>query len=300
MTSPVGVIGLAYSGYDLQRADLNVMFAISEGLDTLPVVRGVDQLIPFRTGNLAQVRTGDRRSVVATGWVAGAAPAPEASYRAYLDGLKKVLDPTRLPDILVATLTDGTTRWINAVPRNMLGGEMVGYEMRPLSIEWEALDPYWYGSYGYMTLDAGHDLDEGDFLDGGAELIVAGSGDVLLDTGGSASVERVRIRFVGPSTGPIGVETVGAVPVGFQIARTLSAFECVEVNNVTRTVETLADATIALSWPSGAPRTSIRNQMTLSAGNLHGEYIRLPPGPVTLRVTGGASQTRILFTPSYQ
>lgn len=153
MSSPVGVISLAFRGYDLQRADLNVMFAITEGLDTLPEFRGQDQLIPFRTGRLPVPRTADRRPVVATGWVAGAAPAPETSYRAYLDGLKAVLDPTLAEAYLVATLPDGSVRWIKAKASNLIGGELIGHELRPMSIEWEALDPFWYSAYGIGTLD---------------------------------------------------------------------------------------------------------------------------------------------------
>lgn len=285
MTSAVAVIGLAFDDYDLQRPDLNVLFAITEGLDTLPAVRGADQLIPFRTGNLPSARIADRRSIVATGWLAGAAPAPELSYRAYLDGLKRVLDPTRPPAALRATLQDGSVRWINAVARSLIGGDMIGHEFRPMSIEWEALDPYWYSQWGTLTLDSGLYLDAGWYLDSSADVVITGTGPVVVDPLGTADVERVRVRFTGPSSGPVGLATQVVLPVGFSVARTLVAGEILEVDNYARTC--LLNG------------VSVRNLMNLWPGNQHGEYIRLPPGPTPLLAAGGAAETRVSFTTTW-
>jgi hypothetical protein len=292
MTSPVGVIGLAYDGYDLQRADLNVMFAITEGLDELPAVRGDDDLIPFRTGRLATTHTADHRPVVATGWVAGTSgipPAPDTSYRAYLDGLKQVLDPTRLPATLVATLTDGSTRWIPAVPRSLIGGEMVGHEFRPLSISWEALDPYWYGSNGYATLDSGLFLDDGHTLDEGAAVVVtptSASHELTVDTLGNADVQRVLVSFTGPSVAGPGIEVVTPDGlVGFTYVPALTAGQTLTVDNDDRTVVVAS--------------VSQRASLALMGANRHGEYVRLGPGANTVRILGYPASARILFIPTY-
>jgi hypothetical protein len=204
--------------------------------------------------------------------------------RVYIDGIKAKLEPTGLPRTLVATLEDGSKRWINAVPRNLLPGDGWGSDFRSFSIEWEALEPYWYGSFGVLTLDTGYLLDGGESLDSGTEVILTDS--AFIDTQGTADIERVRIRFIGPSTGPVGLQATGiAAPVGFSVARTLAAGEVLEVDNQARTA--LLDG------------VSVRSLMTLLPGNSHGEYLRLPPGPTTLYATGGAAQTRVLFTPTY-
>lgn len=155
MTSPVAIVGLTFRGYDPQRPDLNVFFEVSEGLDELPEMRGEDQLIPFRTGQLPGLRLAHRRPVVLAGHIMGSGSAPRSEYRAYVDELKGIFDPAAGPGILAATLPDGTNRWINAVARNIIGGEGFGGEFRSLSIELEALDPYWYGAWGTLALDEG-------------------------------------------------------------------------------------------------------------------------------------------------
>lgn len=279
------LIGLAFDGYQLQRPDLDLIFEITEGLDTLPTTRGVDTIIPFRRGRLAQPHLADTRHIVATGWIAGSGAAPRSSYREFVDELKAHLDPSTDPRLLVATLEDGSARWIRAVPRNLMPGDGIGGEFRALSIEWEGLDPFWYSSLGSLMLDSGHVLDSGESLDTGAEIVITGTGDAEIDTVGNAPVERVRVRITGPSSGPVGLETVEAAPIGFTVARTLGSGEVLEVDNDGRTC--LVDG------------VSVRNLMTLSAGNRHGEYLRLPAGVVALRATGDAAQTSVAFDPAW-
>lgn len=278
---PLDLIGLTFDGYQLQRPDLDIIFQVTDGLDTLPATRGADAIIPFRQGRLAQTHLADTRHIVATGWIGGSGTTPRASYRAYVDKLKSHLDPSADPRMLVVRLEDGSIRWCRAVTRNIIPGPGVGMESAAVSIEWEALDPFWYSSLGALTLDSGHVLDAGESLDMGAEIVITGSGDASIETGGTAPIERVRVKIVGPSSGPVGLETVGASPVGFTVARTLGVGEVLSVDNDGRT------ATVG--------GVSVRNLMTLSAGNRHGEYIRLPTGIATVRATGDAAQTRIGF-----
>jgi hypothetical protein len=284
MVSPVAVVGLSWDGFDVQRPDLDIFVEIAEGLDELPQVRGGDQVVPFRSGRLPSPAIADWRVVVCNGWIAGSGAAPRASFRAYLDALKAKLDQTSEPRLLVATLETGALRWIRATPRNLLPGPGIGGEFRTFSVEWRACDPYWYGSWGALILDSGLRLDAGLFLDGSADVVVAGSAS--LDPKGTADTERVRVVFTGPSVGPVGIETSGSEPIGFTIARTLVAGEVVTVDNFARS------ATLG--------GVSVRSLMSLRAANLHGEYIRLPPGPVTLRALGGAAETRVQFSPAYQ
>jgi hypothetical protein len=279
----VAVIGLSWDGFDLQRADLDIHFEITEGLDELPETRGSDDVIPFRRGRLAQERMADRRPIVAVGWVTRPSASPAHAYRVYIDSLKARLNPIGPPRLLVATLEDGQQRWLSAVPRDLIGGPALGSDFRPFSIEWEALDPYWYSTWGSLALDAGYLLDDGWFLDSSAEVLITGA--KTFDTLGTTDVERVRVRFVGPSAGPVGIEIPSAVPLGFTVNRLLVAGETLDVDNFARTV-TLGGA-------------SLRNLLTLRPANQHGEYLRLPPGEVTLMSTGGAAETRVLFSPTY-
>lgn len=292
MTSPVGVIGLSYDGYDLQREDLDVLFQITEGLDTLPETRGTDQVIPFRSGQLPQARIAHRRSVVARGWVAGAAPSPETSYRAYLDGLKAVLDPTRAPAILVATLVDGSKRWINARPANpaLIGGDLVGHEMRPMSIEWDALDPFWYGSNGVILLDSGLVLDDGLVLDSDAKIVIVPTSTSHVSTFtalGTADIENVVVEIVGPSTGAIDIGNLSVVDgtsSGFSHPA-LVAGQTLVVDSGNRTARV-----------GGA---NARGNLVLHSGNRHGEYFRVRPGSNTLSIIGRPAEVRLSFMAAY-
>jgi hypothetical protein len=298
MTSPIAVIGLTYDGYDLQRADLDIFFQITEGLDDLPETRGSDDLIPFRVGRLPVPRIADRRPVVAMGWVTRSSTSTEAAYRAYIDDIKERLDPTGPPRTLIVTLEDGSQRWIHAVPRNLLPGDALGSDFRAFSIEWEALDPYWYGSWGDLTLDAGYLLDDGWFLDSSSEVIVAaGVGYVTINTLSTAPIAKVRVRFSGPSVGDVGIETVGSEPVGFRLAGALTSVDTLEVDNDARTVLLINTALVELDIPD---IENVRNLLTLNPANQHGEYLRLPSGSVTLQILGSPAETRILFSPTYQ
>lgn len=273
---------LTWNGLDLRPAHRRWFFWVADGRDSIPEVRTSTELIPFRRGRLHQPAIANRRRLEVRGSIQEATPA---AMRADLDALKTLLDPeVDEPGILSDDFEDGSIRWMRAIPRNVI--PTVGNEaVRLLSIELEALDPYWYGSYGTLALDSGYVLDAGEDLDSGAEIVISGSGAASFDTLGNAAVERVRVRFVGPSTGPVGIQVAGAELLGFTVARTLAAGETLEVDNMQRS------ALIA-----GA---SVRNVMTLLPGNQHGEYLRLPAGAVTARSTGGAAQTRILFNPTY-
>lgn len=303
MSTPVAIVGLTFRGYDPQRPDLDVFFEITEGLDELPEMRGEDQLIPFRTGQLPGLRLAHRRPVVLTGHIMGSGSAPRSVYRAYVDGLKGIFDPAAGPGILAATLPDGTNRWINAVARNIIGGEGFGGEFRSLSIELEALDPYWYGAWGTLAMDAGYELDAGEVLDSSAEVVIvptSANHAIDIDALGTAEIERLRFTMTGPSTGPPGFYvTIGGVEFGWTFggpgtiypALVLPAGQVLIVDNYARTV--------TLNDPGSTVLVPYRNLLVLRAGNARGEYARFRVGVNACRVTGFPAECRIQLTPTW-
>lgn len=290
MTSPLAVVNLNWDGHDLARPDLDVFFDLAEGLDTLPETRGEDQLIPFRAGRLPSSRLPHRRPIVANGHIAGTAGASaRASFRAYVDEVKGWMDPTLGERILVATLEDGSTRWITCAARNLLPGDGWAGEFRAMSLEWEAVsDPLWHGSWGTLILDAGYALDAGWTLDQSRELVVVPPGSVHVfevDVPGTTYVTLIQATFVAPSVGDVGlVNETRSESVGFT-AVTLGSGDPLVINNEARTVL--------------RAMASLRQFLTLEAGNQHGEYLRLYPGVNRLRVTGQPAELRLVFTPTY-
>lgn len=288
------VTGLAWDGLDIQRLD--VMITIDEGLDNLPVFRGNDQILPFRTGRLPGQQFADHRPIVASGWVAGSGALPRSSYRAYVDELKLHLDPRKGPRFMVATLADGSTRWITARADNLLPGEHIGDEFALFSIQWDACDPYWYGTWGTLAADSGLFADAGYYADSSADIVVvptSPSHEISIDTLGTADVEWVRVTFKGPSVAPPGclVTMPSGEQVGFTFSTALSgsgfglAADVLIVANHQRLV--LLNG------------TGKRNLLTLASGNEHGEYIRLGAGVNAVRILGQPSEARITFNPTY-
>lgn len=292
MTSPVAVIGLVWDGHDLCRPDLDLFFDMADGLDNLPEVRGEDQLVPFRAGRLSSSRLPHRRPIVANGHAAGPSGATaRADLRAYIDEVKGWMDPTVGERILVATLEDGSLRWITCAARNILPGEGWGGEYRALSLEWEAVsDPLWHSSWGTLSLDAGYVLDDLWSLDASAEVIIVPTSTSHaqdIDTLGTAAVDRIRATFTGPSSAAPGLNVTmadGSI-VGYTFGATLTAGQTLVIDSYARTV-TLAG-------------TNRRDLLTLLAGNQHGEYIRFHTGTNTVRVTGQPAECRIHFTPAW-
>lgn len=279
-------MSLRWEGHDLQPAHRRWRFWVAEGRDGLLEARSSSQVIPFRRGRLHVPAIGDRRPLEVRGYIK---EITDGSMQAELDEIKGLLDPERFaPGILVDDFADGTQRWIRGVPRDLMS-RYGGQAGRLLSIDLEALDPYWYSAWGTLALDGGLFLGAGLTLDSSAEIVVAGSGDYALVNPGTAESERVRVAITGPSAGPVGVEVVGSEPVGFTYPA-LIAGQSLIVDNHERTV-TLT--------PSAGPSVNGRKDLTFRPGNEHGEYVRFPPGAQTIRVTGGATTTRIRFTPTY-
>lgn len=289
MSGPA-VVGLELGGVDVQRPDLDVFLQLSEGLDELPAVRGQDDVVPFRTGRVPRPRYGDHRRLVLDGWIAGAAGSDAAaSYRAYVDAIKAVLDPTRDADIVLrATLEDGSVRWIYCRPRTVIPGERMGDAARLVSVELEALDPFWYGSNGTLTMDSGLFMDAGLLMDSDAWVTVNPTSDPYnfeFFTLGNTDITNVRVEIDGPSTGLV---RVGHLNFGEFISfqhPALTAEQTLVVDSDARTV--LLNGVTA------------RAAMALGAGNQHGEYFRLRAGPQTIQIIGTPAEVRLYFPATY-
>lgn len=266
-------------------------FDLTVGRHALPSTRVTTTQIPFRHGLRGEPAFGNLRRLEIESRVL-AIPDPDA-HQAFLDDLKRRLDPTRGEPVIVRdTLPNGLERWCFAWSRAcdvVRVGGLSASPMHEASIMLEALDPFWYSSNGAATLDSGLLLDNGEHLDQGAEVVIAPtstSHQLTIDTLGSAEVERIRIRMLGPSAGPPGFEAdTPAGPVGFVLAAPLAAGELLELDNAARR------ALVA--------GVSVRADMTLQAANRHGEYARLRPGTNTIRILGQPAQARILFTPTH-
>ena len=80
MSNAVAVIGLTFSGTDLQTSDFGIFLEIVRGLNDSPAVRGVDLIVPSRAGRVVRNRVGDVLTIGLHGYVMGngdAATAPE-------------------------------------------------------------------------------------------------------------------------------------------------------------------------------------------------------------------------------
>lgn len=288
MTSPVAVVGLEWDGYDVQRSDLDVFLEITEGLDELPELRSFHQVIPFRHGRRSDDPHADHRVLVLTGLLSGPSGNERAGYRGYVDEVKAAFSPLRKNRVLVATLENGSQRWIRATPRDTKPVPIVPGASR-YSIELIADDPFWYSSYGFSALDSGLSLDDGEHLDQGGEIVITPtsvSHSFTFDSMGTADVERTRVQLFGPSMTPPGIEvdTPDGV-VGFVMASALSAGQTLVVDNYARTVL--------------IGSVTQRQNMTLKASNRHGEYVRFNAGHNTVRILGDPAEARILLTSTF-
>lgn len=268
-------------------------FDLVVGRHSLPSLRTVTTLIPFAHGLRGEPSFADQRRLELESRLL-AVPDPDA-HQAFLDSLKRHLDPTRTTPVLVRDLLPtGVERWCRAWPR-ALDVERVGGRtatpMHAASAVLEALDPFWYTSWGALTLDSGLALDDDEELDTGGETIVIPPTDEIdLDAIGSTDVARIRIRFIGPSAGPVGIEVISTPePIGFTSTVSLGVGERVTVDNAARSAHRDIGTVIG----------TVRGAMTLRPGNRHGEYVRLVPGINRIRIHGAPAQTRIKYLPTW-
>lgn len=274
-------MSLFLSGLDLQPADKRWNFWLSEGLDDVPEVRGGSEIVPFRAGRVYMPRTADKRALLLQGHIKA------SDVRAAVDEVKAVLSPSEIgrPLVWEDPLGYADPRWTNVIVQNVVA-VVAAAQVRTYSVELEA-DPFWYSPWGANTLDAGLALDEGYLLDLSATLTVTPSTTnqlVSIVDLGSYWTERIRIEMDGPSTSAVGVHT-DDTSIGFVMSAALAAGETFVLDAYARTVQ--------------IDGSNARGDMSLLAGNEHGEYIRFAPTAQDIRIVGKPAECRLIFSKTW-
>jgi hypothetical protein len=153
VTSPVSHIGLIYSGTDLQESDLTIFFEIDRGLDEVPSVRGTDTVVPALAGRIERNRVNDVLPIVLRGFVRADPTLTDATliradFRTRMRALRLLFAPDGGRQDLIATLEDGDTATISALPMNINTVVQIGSEYWSGSIELEGYDDWEYGTVG--------------------------------------------------------------------------------------------------------------------------------------------------------
>lgn len=116
MTSTAAVIGLTYSGADIQVIT-GIFLEITKGLAEGPQVRGVDIVVPGRDGRLARPRRADTTRIELHGWVRGVGTTEATDRHAFADNrasFNALFNPAANPANLVAYLENGDVATISA------------------------------------------------------------------------------------------------------------------------------------------------------------------------------------------
>lgn len=143
MTNPAAVIGLTYSGTDVQLADFSIFLEIKQGFDETPQVRGSDIVVPALAGRLTGSRVNDVLPIVLEG-IVGADPAmtttatARTSCQAKRATVRSLFASNRARATLVATPPSAVAVSISARPMpGMIWTELIAGELYRVSIELE-------------------------------------------------------------------------------------------------------------------------------------------------------------------
>jgi hypothetical protein len=136
MTLSLAPVALTYDGGATSvQAVPGIFLEITQGLDGVPDVRGVDTVVPGLAGRVTGPRIVDRMSILLEGVVIG---ADEAEFRTAMLALRALFDPALPPRDLVAVLEDGSTATVAARALN-IASKRVDRESAEVSVELEAL-----------------------------------------------------------------------------------------------------------------------------------------------------------------
>lgn len=252
MPNPVALVGLAYRGVDLQRADFSLFLEITEGLSRGVETRGDDWTVGGRPGRLALGRVPDRLVIGLQGWVQG---SDKAAYRALRRELDLLLRPSLPPGPLVATLEDGVVLTTQARGVNPPIQEGNGdARTREITVDLEAVEPpYWLG---VEVVDA-------------VRAIAASPTDFTMVHPGTERSHRFTATFDGPISNPriTNLTTDTYVEVLVDVA----AGEILVVDGLAFTAEVDGDSVIGSVRHSGAR-----------------QWLLFDPGDNDLRVTATA------------
>lgn len=140
MSTAVAVIGLTYRGTDIQIID-GIFLELVRGLVEVVDVRGVDLIVPSRSGQIVRNRVSHRLGVELRGWMRGSGSTEalqRSDFAANRAAFRTLFDPTLDPGPLVATLETGSTQSISARTLNVVVEQIVPTFVR-LSVELESV-----------------------------------------------------------------------------------------------------------------------------------------------------------------
>lgn len=143
--------GATYRGTNLVQLSSGkprMVIRCVSGLDNGPQVRGVDTVIPGLAGRVPRNRIRDVRKIELEGFIQGVGSddaAQKADFRAAIEELRALFDPTLTPGTLVVALEDGGTATISArtMPEEPEWGPDNIPSYRTLSVELEAVGSDW-------------------------------------------------------------------------------------------------------------------------------------------------------------
>jgi hypothetical protein len=152
------VANLVADTLELQDLDAGYWVTISTGgLDASPTVRGVDTVIPGKSGRIARDRKADTLNIILHALVTGEGSTHAAirvSYLSRMTALRAIFDPTADPFSLTIHPTavavggkigDSQTATLNVRFLRFTGPPAIGDEVREFDIECECVDspPAW-------------------------------------------------------------------------------------------------------------------------------------------------------------
>lgn len=149
MPAAFGHIAFTFGGSSYQVPTTGIYLWISEGVNEMPSVRGVDVIVPALEGRVWRPRIKDVHKLVLTGWVWGIGATDtdaRAAFRANMDTIRADFSPDGDPQALEALFEDGSTRTLDARPVNILVNEPVASLFASVSIELVSVTPDWTGA----------------------------------------------------------------------------------------------------------------------------------------------------------
>lgn len=141
-----GYVSGTYRSTGLVHVTLDWVLWITRGLNDAPTVRGTDVTVPAKAGRLVRNRVADVLVIEMQGYVLahGATVADTvANYRASVEALRALFDPTLTPGELELTLEDGGTGLINARTLDLNMTERVPSHVAEVRVQLESVDPTW-------------------------------------------------------------------------------------------------------------------------------------------------------------
>lgn len=145
----VPITDLTFDSVVLMRDD-GLFLQLKKGIGEIPMVRGVDQVIPRLAGRYPRARVADRMVIELEGLVRGIPdeadddPSEGEAYYTLVLAMKTLFDPTKAPASLSCVLPDGSTASINVrVVPPLLWDEIIPGRLARLNVSMESVDPDW-------------------------------------------------------------------------------------------------------------------------------------------------------------